>query len=82
MVGNINRGDFPAGAFSVLCLNVTLDVLLGRADFQRITIIEEELNKMLGRDKFPVGKEYSKLLTIYVGFFTEFQIGHNIREGV
>ena len=82
MGSNINRRDFPAGAFSVLCLNVTFDVLLGWADFQRITIIEEELNKMPTRDKFPVGKQYSNRLTIYVGFFIEFQFGHNIREGV
>ena len=82
MVCNINRGDFPAGAFSVLCPGIPTFLLVGNADFQRITIIEEELNKMPSRDKFPVGKQYSKLLTIYVGFFTEFQFGHNIREGV
>jgi hypothetical protein len=82
MGSNINRRDFPAGTFSVLCPGIPTFVLVGNAHFQGITILEEELNQLPTKDKFPIDNQCSKLLTIYVGFFTESQIGHNIREGV
>ena len=47
MDGNINRRDFPAGAFSVLCADVPTNLLLGWADFQRITIMKRPLKQVV-----------------------------------
>ena len=42
MDGDINRSDFPAGTFNFFLSDVTLDLLLGRADIQRVTIMKRK----------------------------------------